>query len=177
MPISKATDPNVEVSGALALSFINANEFGVDLRRELLAENGIENPTLESWHPWQHMLDFLHQLNVEIGERSTWQVGVTVINNIESPIPIHNIKDGVKALDMILQATHRGGDFGHYRVQTFDAEERYALIDVTVPYPTIGLKGYFTGLARKSGEFYDITVDVIETDPDDDAKRLFKVSW
>ncbi|MFW5659459.1 MAG: hypothetical protein ACOCZ8_05735 [Bacteroidota bacterium] len=177
MPVLNSQDPNVEVSGALALSFIHANEFGADLRREILEDNGIEDPSPESWHPWPQMMGFLEQLESEIGERSVWQLGVTVINNIEPPKPVHNIKDGLEALDLILQATHRGGDIGHSKVKSFNEAERFALLEVTVPYPTIGLKGYFTGLARKSGEFFDIKVDVVEVDPDNNANRIFKVSW
>ncbi len=167
----------VEVSGQIVLSFIHALEFGKDERIRIFKENGIVNPTEDSWHRQLDVLDALREMEESFGPKTLYLLGATVMQNIQFPFEIKSISDSLEALGEVLKISHRGGDYGHSEVLGYDEEKRVVMIDTSLPYPTNGLIGYYTGLARKTGPKPNLKVEVIDSDVHDNAHRQFCLTW
>ncbi|MFW5659457.1 MAG: hypothetical protein ACOCZ8_05725, partial [Bacteroidota bacterium] len=145
------TDPRVEVSGQLIVDYINAISFGHDTRREIFENNGIFSPNSDSWHAWDKVLNAIREIENGIGKKMLFLLSSSMIKNLSTPKPITSISDSFQALEDYLNDTHRGGNFGHFKVDELNESEQFALLNVWSPYPDVKIDGYITGALRKTG--------------------------
>ncbi len=140
-----AFDPDVEVSGAAILSFVEAMSENI---LPVLARYGIRNPRPDSWHPQQAWLDaFRDVAEGDFGARlDLVSIGMRIPESAIWPPEVRTIEDALYSIDVAYHMNHRNGEIGCYRATQVGAREIEVFCEN--PYPCDFDYGIIYGTAR-----------------------------
>ncbi len=113
MSVFTALDAAVEISGITVLSYLNAIDFGRDIRERLLNNQDIY-PTPDTWHKQQAYLDVLRLTKDLMGNQSLFLIGRAIPDYADFPTTIHDIETALSGIQTAYQMNHRGGEIGFY---------------------------------------------------------------
>ena len=143
----KALAPNVEVSGAVVMSVVNAMGAFQGLARRILRESRLGDLQPDHWYPQQAWLDAFEIIAREIGPNTLFHIGTQIPTMAEIPPAIDSIESALLSLDEAYHSTHRGGEIGHYLFRT--TSRRSGVMECTDPYPCDFDRGVIDALARR----------------------------
>jgi hypothetical protein len=178
MVTHQAIETGVEVNGQTVMSFIDGVPSAFkDKTRDILAENGIENPDAEDWYPQQAWLDALSEIEEKVGESTLNSIGQTVPDNAEWPDHVESVVDGFDSIDEAYHMNHRGGRIGHYDAEVIDDET--VRVECDNPYPCAFDTGIVEAVSRIFVESGIPQVrEVGETcRSDGDDQCVYEVTW
>ncbi len=188
-----AFDSRVEVNGDTVLSFINSMDEGQERRWGMLAHHGIE-PEPGQWYPQQAWLDAFRDIAETLGDMSLFVIGKAIVDNAEFP-PMENLQEALNAIDVAYHMNHRlHGEImynpetgektpgiGHYHLESFDRDNKRAIMVCDNPYPGRFDEGIIAQVARRfKPSFKNPTV---ELDPDRESRArggescTFIIEW
>lgn len=172
----EAFDDGVEVNGQTVLSFIEGTPME-RTTRELLAENGIEDPQSDEWYPQEAWLAAFQAMADEVGTTTVKRIGKTIPENAEWPDGIDSVAGGVESINEAYQMNHRGGDIGYYDVERqADNELRVTCMN---PYPCSFDQGILKATAEEFADGGFVSVDECGEDcrADGGETCVYEVSW
>ncbi len=142
--------PNVEVLGQAVLGIV----YGVsDVYQEkmlnILAKYGIMDPQADTWYPQEAWLKAFEEISNTIGIYTLFAIGKAMPEKAKFPPDIQTLEDALKSIDTAYQLNHRGGDSGYYRLISYDAQHRKAVMECRNPYPCHFDRGIILSLVRK----------------------------
>jgi hypothetical protein len=177
MQVFEPFEDGVEVKGQAVLSIVDGvPDAFTETARELLAEQGIEDPQPEEWYSQQAYLDAYETIVDEIGESTLQQIGQQTPENAEWPPDIETPLEGLRSIDDAYHMNHRGGQIGSYEVSELD--ESTAAVHCQTPYPCKYDKALVEGTAK---QFADGYVSLTETGEECRAEGgdecVYEVSW
>lgn len=171
------SDPNVEVSGRLVQAFIDSVDFAREARKSLFQAHGTLNVAPEDWYDWTGVLFALRDIERLIGERMLFMIGEGVGSAVELPEPPTTLPEILAAPEQILDAYHRGGSAGSYRVLELDATHRTAVIALEMPYPTSGVLGFLSSFFRRYPDLRKLRLELRKETPTKQTLRVFDLHW
>lgn len=156
-----AINKNVEVNKQTVLSVVNSMEKNKDSRLEILLQNGI-NPEKKEWFNQQKWLNAFKTISVKLGEMNLFLIGKAIIDNAKFP-PIKDLEEGLNSIDVAYHMNHRlngkvmfdpitgrkMSGIGNYKLVTFDAAKKEAIMVCDNPYPSKFDEGIITQIVRK----------------------------
>lgn len=147
----EAFDPEVEVHGRTILTVVDdaLSRFSETYRRqalEVLAENGIDDPSPEQWYPQQAWLDSFEAIAAELEPHILDRLGEQVPEDVPWPDSIDGVEDGLRSIDRAYQRNHRGGEIGFYRFEPIDGQS--GRVTCRNPYPCPFDRGLIRAVAR-----------------------------
>jgi hypothetical protein len=134
----KAYSPAVEVNGQTVLSIVDGMGAMASSRKmalKILEDNGIIEPQENGWYSQQSWLNSFREISDKIGPRTLFLIGKRIPKNAKFPPDIDNLQKALLSIDKAYHMNHRGGEIGHYHLEEFDQESRYAKMICTNPYP------------------------------------------
>lgn len=178
----KSFAPNVQVLGQTLLSIVTAVPTGQDDRREILSKNGITNPEPDKWYSQEAYLNAFKEIANNIGPSTLFAIGKAIPENAKFPPQIDTLEKALNAIDMAYKMNHRGGDIGYYKVISFDAKQKIAVVECLNPYPSEFDRGLLTTMLRRfkpSGSIkYDVALDTDKPSRIAGADSCtFKITW
>jgi hypothetical protein len=173
-----AFEEGVEVNGKTVLSVVDGMpSFFEDRAREVLADNGIEDPHPDEWYPQQRWLDTFAEIEDRIGESTLREIGRAIPRNAEWPPDVDDLVGGLRSIDEAYHMNHRGGDIGHYHAEDLGN----GTVEVTCrnPYPCAFDEGIVDATAREfSGEEVPQVSERSDTCRSDDGDVCtYHVEW
>ncbi len=141
-------DDNVEVNDTSVLGFVNAIDFGKDLRESILLEHGVDVGETE-WHDQQAYLDALREIHEKVGEKTMYMIGKAILENAVLAPNVDGLKSGLESLDVGYKMNHRGGDLGHIKLVEFDDSANQARMECKNPYPSEFDRGLITTMLHR----------------------------
>lgn len=161
-----AYDPNVKVIGALIQTVVDAIDIGKERRLEILRKHGLGDVKPNEWYSQQKWLDVFKEISREIGDKTLYLIGKKVPSNAKLPPDINSLDKALYAIDMGYKMNHSGGEIGSYKVVSFDAAKRTAMLKVTAPYPSEFDRGiimfFLTQFKPKDSYMYDVILDTTQ---------------
>ena len=143
----KAFAPNVEVQGMAVLTFVEAMGAFRRLAREILRDNGIEDPQPGRWYPQQSWLDSFRAIAEQVGPNTLYQLARQIPTSADIAPAIDTLEKALFHLDAAYRETHRGGEVGHYTFVKNGASS--GLMYTMNPYPCDFDRGILDALARR----------------------------
>ncbi len=173
-----AFDPNVEVSGAVILSFIAALE---DDARALLREYGITHVTPTSWHHQQTWLDAFRAISEgDLGRLfDLVKVGTQIPRHAHWPPDIQTAEEALQSINEAYHMNHRGGEIGYYKAVPLEGGGVKMVCEN--PYPCDFDYGLLYGVAKLY--LPKETHVIVEHDPDGPCRKdgddacIYHISW
>jgi hypothetical protein len=141
-------DDRVEVAGAIVLAIgMSVRMLGGDAS-SLLRRHGVEHVKPGSWVKMQRVLDLLKDLQ-ENGRNhlNLVQIGNMLPDFLPWPAQIRTVEQAFEVLPSQLQAAHRYGNAGFYKV--LNSAPRQILATAHSPYPSDVDYGLCWGLLRR----------------------------
>ncbi|MBI5929632.1 MAG: hypothetical protein HY862_10010 [Chloroflexi bacterium] len=130
-----ALDPNVEVSGAVILAAIAHLKTDVV---PLLDKYGIFDVRPDKWYPLQAFLDVLKAINDgwQLGSSTVdlMSIGMQIPDNALWPPEVTSVEAALNSIDVAYHINHRGGEIGHYQIETTEPHHIRMVCDN--PYPS-----------------------------------------
>lgn len=179
----EAFDPDVEVHGQTILTVIDGAlaRFSEEYRRrarEVLADNGVEDPAPDAWYPQQAWLDTFETIADRLEPHILDRLGEQIPDVADWPNGISSVEDGLQSIDEAYQRNHRGGDIGFYRFEKLD--DRAGEVTCKTPYPC----PYDRGLVRATAQQYaPVESFVFVEEVGEECRRegadacTYRVSW
>jgi len=160
----EAIDARVEVNGETVLSVAAGMGVFKGTALQLLAENGIENPSSGRWYPQQAWLNAFRVIAQHVGEATLRSIGRAIPENAQWPPDIGSIKQALASIDVAYHLNHRIGTqvlfdattgalhkgIGHYRFE--DRGPREAVVVCDNPYPCAFDLGIVQAVAERFRE-------------------------
>lgn len=155
---------NGDVSGELVQAIIT----GVDRAcghfegrtREILADNGIENPEERNWHDVDDAVGAYTDLLDSTGEHTVRRIGKEIPQVVSFPDRPDSVAEALAALDELHDSLHRGDAGGYEFERTGDETGRLVC---KTPYPAALERGILRGIAQRFSETGYISTDVVGT--------------
>jgi len=141
--------PGVEVNGETVLSVINALNMGQDFRREVLKRNGINDPQPGQWYSQESWLKGFREIASKLGDNTLYRIGTAIPENAQFPPDVDNLEKALAIIDVAYNMNHRNGEIGYYKLLSFNAQERKAVMECKNPYPSEFDRGIITTMLRK----------------------------
>lgn len=188
-----AINENVEVNRQTVLSIVNSMEKGKDKRFEILLQNGI-NPEEKEWFNQQKWLNAFKTISNELGSMNLFLIGKAIIDNAKFP-PIKDLEEGLNSIDIAYHMNHRldnkimfdpstgkkTSGIGNYKLISFDAVKKEAVMLCNNPYPSKFDEGIITQIVRKfkpTGFRESIQLDTSKETRNNGAESCtFLISW
>ncbi|MFB6123254.1 MAG: hypothetical protein ABEJ78_07325 [Haloferacaceae archaeon] len=153
MATYEAFDPDVEVHGQTILTVVDdaLARFSPAHReraREVLAANGIEDPSPDEWYPQQAWLNTVEAIAEDLEPHILDRLGEQLPDAADWPTGLSGVGEGLRAIDRAYQRNHRGGDIGSYRFERTD--DRAGEVRCENPYPCV----FDRGLVRAAAQRY-----------------------
>lgn len=147
----KTREKGVEVNGQTVLAFLDGVPSSFESKTARILENhGIENPQPDKWYSQQAWLDAFKEVAENVGESTLTNIGKAIPDNAEWPPEVESIEGGIESIDDAYHMNHRGGNIGHYLVESVGENE--AKIRCTNPYPCAFDQGIIEGVANEFGD-------------------------
>lgn len=142
--------PNVEVNGETVLSIVNAfPEYLMSMALKILEDNGISNPVPGQWYSQKAWLGSFHEISKKFGANTLFEIGKVIPANANFPPEIDNLEKALGSIDIAYHMNHQNGDIGYYKLVSFDAAKKEAVMECKNPYPCDFDRGIITTMARK----------------------------
>ncbi|MFC7073098.1 hypothetical protein ACFQJ7_12455 [Halovenus rubra] len=142
----KTFEDGVEVKGETVLAFINGTPME-RTARQMLAENGIEDPQPEEWYLQQSYLDAFAEVADSVGENTVNRIGKKIPEDADWPPGIDSVVGGLESVNEAYQMNHRGGEIGSYDAEAID--ETTVQITCNNPYPCVFDRGLLKATAEQ----------------------------
>jgi hypothetical protein len=174
--------PNVLVNGQTVLSVITALSNGQDTRTEILLRNGIKNPNAQEWYPLEAYLNAFKEISENVGPSTLFSIGKAIPENAKFPPQIDSLEKALTAIDVAYKMNHKGGDIGYYKLVSFNAKEKKAVMECKNPYPSEFDRGIITTMVRKfrpaNAIRSDVTLDTTQPSRIGGAESCtYKIEW
>jgi hypothetical protein len=148
----EAFDEGVEVRGRTVLAVVDDalarfSEAYRGTARDALAANGIDDPSAEEWYPQQAWLDTFETIAADLEPHILDRLGEQVPDVAEWPSSPSTVEEGLRSIDDAYRRNHRGGDIGHYGVES--TGDRTATVTCLTPYPCEFDRGLVRAVARR----------------------------
>ncbi len=154
-------EKGVEVKGEAVLSIINALVTGQARRIEILARNGITNLQPGTWYSQENYLNGYKEIGEVMGSATLFMIGSAIPQNAIFPPDIDNLEKALNAIDIAYNMNHRNGDIGYYKVQSFDNENKTAVMECKNPYHSIFDRGLILAMVTRFGPANSKKKDVV----------------
>jgi hypothetical protein len=141
-------DEKVEVIGAAVLSTLEGMGVFRSAAIDLLAKNGIKNPTKDGWYPQKAWLETMKEISGKMGPNTVFMVGTKILDNAVWPPDIDNLQKGLTSIDAAYHMNHRNGRVGNYKLVSFNDQEKTAKVVCDNPYPCDFDRGLITTVSR-----------------------------
>ncbi|MEZ3115804.1 hypothetical protein RYH80_07725 [Halobaculum sp. MBLA0147] len=177
MPTFEPLDDGVEVRGSAILSIVNGvPDAFTGQARELLAENGIEDPQPDEWYSQAAYLDAYRAVADRVGERTLEQIGRSTPENAEWPPGVDTPLAALESVDDAYQMNHRGGEIGSYEV--VDGDDGRATVRCRNPYPCVYDQGLLQGTVEVFSDDYASIDETSDRCREDGADACtYEVTW
>lgn len=147
----EAFDDDVEVHGRTITAVVEEalGRFSgtyQERAREVLAENGVEDPDPDDWYPQQAWLNTFRAIADELEPHLLDRLGGQIPAVADWPSGISGVPEGLQSIDEAYQLNHRGGDIGYYRFERID-DQSGELISRN-PYPCLFDRGLVRAVAQ-----------------------------
>jgi len=148
----EAFDEGVAVRGRTVLAVVDDalarfSEAYRQTARDALATNGIDDPTAEEWYPQQAWLDTFETIAADLEPHILDRLGEQIPDVAEWPSTPSTVDEGLRSIDDAYRRNHRGGDIGHYEVES--TGDRTATVTCLTPYPCEFDRGLVRAVARQ----------------------------
>lgn len=143
----QAFSRQVMVNGQTVLSVISGMGAFSGTAAQILQRNGIPNPVATGWYPQQAWLDAFREIAQSIGNRTLYQIGVSIPRNAKFPPGINTIEQALESLDVAYHMNHRGGEIGHYSFAKTGPSQ--GIMTCKNPYPCEFDRGIVEAVAGK----------------------------
>jgi hypothetical protein len=176
-----AIDPKVEVNGQTVLSVVDGMGVFAGSAKQILQENGIDDPKPGEWYPQQAWLDSFKKIAESIGERTLFQIGMKIPENADFPPEIDNIEKALSAIDVAYHMNHRNGDIGNYKFTK--TGDRSGVMVCDNPYPSDFDRGIIEAMAKKFRPKDSLSAPKVELDPNKETRKngadscTYNISW
>jgi len=146
--------------------------------REILEENGIEDPDPSETYPMDAVVSFINQVSDEVGDKTTKKIGVHQVTIPEWPDHVETVEDGFDEIQNMYVGAYENfsvEELGEFTFEKTDTREGRAAATEEFPYPPSFAQGIFEGIIQ------DITDNsggrVTETDTKSGERAAYEVSW
>ena len=99
---------HIEVSGETVFSFVKGMEYFEQKSIEILANNGIFNPTTGEWYSQQAWLNAFKYVSDEIGPHTLYCLGAKVPYSAKFPADIYTLEQALSSIDAAYHMNHTG---------------------------------------------------------------------
>lgn len=141
-----------------------------------LETHGIEGPQPDQWYPQQAWLDAFEAVAENVGDSTVRSIGGLVPDNADWPPGVSTVEEGVESIDDAYQMNHRGGEIGHYLVESVGENE--ATIRCPNPYPCSFDQGILGAVASEFGSGLPSLAEVGDECRDTGAKEcVYALTW
>lgn len=177
MARQKAFSQDGEVNGRSVQSIIDGvGQFSATYEkraREILSNNGIEDPQPGTWFAMEDYLNAFSELSETVGPKTVSKIGKEIPNVVEWPPEIDSVSAALNGLDDVYQMNHRGGEIGYYDFEkTGDKEGE---MECKNPYPPELDEGIITAIVEKFSDGTPfVSVEQVEERGD---TLVYSVSW
>ncbi|MEO1049138.1 MAG: hypothetical protein AAFX87_00840 [Bacteroidota bacterium] len=178
----KAFSPDVQVNGEAILAVVNAMNYGIATRKEILHKNGLKNVQPGQWYEQQQWLNTFKEIHDVLGPSTLFMIGRAIPEHAKFPPEVNDLQKALTALDMAYKMNHKGGNIGYYKLQHFDASKRQATMECKNPYPCEFDRGIILTMLRKfrpQDSFkYDVILDATqETRLGGGDSCTYRIEW
>ncbi len=150
MALYKAYDSNVEVNGQTISSFVNGTQPSFrQFILSILAANGIKDVLADSWYPQQNWLNAFKEIAEKVGTMTLHAIGKAIPESAVFPPQINDLKSALSVIDVAYHMNHRNGEIGYYKLISFDAAKRHAVVECINPYPDTFDQGIIASMAKR----------------------------
>lgn len=178
----QAFDPNVEVTGGSAMSFIvNMMHDRIDY---ILKRHALDHIDPQKWYPLQHVLDMLSEVAIMSDSTNIFvSIGMATADLGAGRLPpeIQNgtFLDFMRQYPEISKNRHRGGDWGYMNVEI--PNSNHVIVHCRTPYPDDLNYGIIYGYTRyfltKAGKGFSVTFDeTLPTREDGGTETVFHIT-
>ncbi len=161
MHFNETSLQDIEASNGSLMAFVHAMEMGKDFRKQVLKEHSIDLDTQE-WIPLSDSLQAFNYVAQTLGEKSLYIIGKAITRNAPFP-PMEGLEQALASIDIAYHMNHRKGGqvmydprtllktegIGHYKLTTFDRQEKRATMVCDNPYPSEFDRGIIAEITRK----------------------------
>ena len=152
---------NVEVNGQTVLTIVHAIRSNEQWGFNILANHNITDIRPDGWYSQESWLNAFKEIATEVGPRTLFAIGKAIPENAKFPPEINSLETALNAIDIAYHMNHRGGEIGHYILQSFDAEKRKAIMECKNPYPSDFDRGIITTMLKKFKPADSVKSDVV----------------
>lgn len=156
-------DEKVEVKGEAILSIVNAFVSKEQKMKEILKNNGIENPQSGNWYSQASYLNGYKEIGKTFGPAILFRIGTVIPDNAVFPSNVNSIEKALNSIDIAYNMNHRNGEIGYYKVMEFDKENRRAVMKCKNPYHSIFDRGLILAMLikfmPKDSTNFDVVLD------------------
>lgn len=175
-------DSSAEAKGQTILSIVDSAS-GVSAvferkTRDILADNGIEDPDPNEWYPLENYLRALDTIADEVGENTVRQIGKGIPEQAEWPPDVTTAVGGLESVAVAYDMNHRGGNIGGYEV--VDTDSNSATVRCENPYSCALDQGIVHGTVDKfadRGAFVRVDESGTDCRTDGGTACTYEVSW
>lgn len=153
--------PGVEVNGQTVLSVVEALDAGKETRRAILAKHGLGNVDPHGWFAQQQWLNAFREIAEEIGDYTLFSIGKAIPEHAIFPPEIDSLEKALAAIDVAYHMNHRNGEIGNYKLLSFDAAAKVAVMECKNPYPSEFDRGIITTMLRRFKPALSTRYDVV----------------
>ncbi len=169
----QARNPNVKVSGAAIISFLES----MTTRRigeKYLAQHGIEEVAKDGWYPQQAYFDAMKDFADKIGMPALESVGSHIPDQtgVDTSVELITVLEN---WDNVYKTNHQGDNQSYFKVT--DKGENFVVIETNNTYPCAFDRGLFRALAKKYEPRALLTKEGNQCRANGDDKCVYKIAW
>ncbi|MDJ1504362.1 hypothetical protein [Xanthocytophaga agilis] len=142
-------EKGVEVNGQTILAVVYALHAGRDTRWGILEKHGLGNIQPDQWYSQEKWLNAFRDISKHLGDPTLFVIGKAIPENALFPPEIDSLEKALNSIDIAYHMNHRGGEIGSYKLTSFDAAKREAIMVCHNPYPSEFDRGIITTMLRK----------------------------
>lgn len=147
--------------------------------RNILAENGIEDPKPDETYPMDAVVSSINQMAEDVGPKMTHRIGVHQVTIPDWPEGVNTVEDGFKVNNEMYSDAYVNfseDELGKFRfTKTGDREGRAAVTE-EFPYPAAFASGIFEGILEDLTSD-DAVTNLTEIEAKSDEKVAYEVLW
>ena len=147
--------------------------------RDVLAENGIEEPRAGETYPADYVIDSINQLAEDVGPKTTTRIAVNQIRIPDWPEGIDDVEQALDASDDMYRGAYIDFDrdrLGAFRFEKTGAGRGRGAVTEDFPYPEAFAEGIFEGTLKEFTSESSLPT-VSETETRADEKAAFELRW
>lgn len=172
-----------KTKGQFVVGFITgvseiSEAFGNQMRN-ILAENGIDDPEPDESYPMDAVVSSIKQMAENIGPKMTHRVGIYQVTIPDWPEEVDTVEKGFEAMNDMYRGAYENfstNELGKFRFDKTGEKEGRAAVTEEFPYPPAFASGIFEGILKEFGP-EQLVPDISETDPDGDEKAAYELRW